>query len=65
MAARSGVALVVAVAETRVNVGLLRVELVRAAVGGPWPLDLETGDREVDAALRTALFQSSSELLTL
>lgn len=41
------------------------LELVRAAVGGPWPLDLETGDREVDAALRAALFQSSSELLTL
>ncbi|MCM2254339.1 MAG: membrane protein insertase YidC [Vicinamibacteria bacterium] len=41
------------------------LELVRAAVGGPWPLDLETGDREVDAALRAALFQSSSEMLTV
>lgn len=41
------------------------LEMIRAALGGPWPLDVETGDREVDAALRSALFQPSIEVVTL
>jgi YidC/Oxa1 family membrane protein insertase len=40
-------------------------DLVRAAPGGPRPLDIETEDRGVDERLRAALFQASSETLTL
>jgi YidC/Oxa1 family membrane protein insertase len=40
-------------------------DLVRAAPGGPRPLDIETEDRAVDARLRDALFLPSSETLTL
>jgi YidC/Oxa1 family membrane protein insertase len=40
-------------------------ELVRAAPGGPRPLDIETEDPEVDARLKDALFLPSSETLSL
>jgi YidC/Oxa1 family membrane protein insertase len=40
-------------------------ELVQTHKDAPRPLDLETGDTELDARLRDALFQPSSELLTV
>lgn len=40
-------------------------EMVQSVVGGPLPLDLETGDSELDARLRAALFKASSETLSL
>ena len=40
-------------------------EMVQSIVGGPRPLDLETGDAAVDARLRDALFQPSAESITL
>jgi YidC/Oxa1 family membrane protein insertase len=40
-------------------------EMVQTVVGGPRPLDLETGDPEVDGRLRDALFKPSAETLTL
>lgn len=40
-------------------------EMVESVVGGPRPLDLETGDAAVDALLREALFRPSSESLVL
>ncbi len=40
-------------------------ELVRAAPGGPRPLDIETGDEKVDSRLRDALFKPSTESLAL
>src|SRR5262245_49442796 len=38
-------------------------ELVRTPPGGPRPLDLETGEPQLDQRLRDALFQPSSEAL--
>jgi len=38
-------------------------EMVQAAVGGPRPLDIETGEPELDARLREALFKASAETL--
>jgi YidC/Oxa1 family membrane protein insertase len=40
-------------------------EMVQAVVGGPRPLDLETGDAAVDARLKDALFKPSAESITL
>ena len=40
-------------------------EMVQAVVGGPRPLDLETGDPAVDARLKDALFKPSAESITL
>jgi YidC/Oxa1 family membrane protein insertase len=40
-------------------------EMVLATAGGVRPLDLETGDRDVDEQLRTALFRASTEHLEL
>lgn len=40
-------------------------ELVQTHKDAPRPLDLETGDAELDARLREALFEPSSELLTV
>jgi YidC/Oxa1 family membrane protein insertase len=40
-------------------------EMVQNVPGGPRPLDLETGDLELDARLRSALFQASTETLVL
>src|SRR5262249_6805830 len=40
-------------------------ELVRAAPGGPRPLDVTTGDGPLDARLREALFRPSVESLAL
>lgn len=40
-------------------------EMVQTPPGGPRPLDLETGDAGVDARLRDALFEPSSETLDL
>ena len=40
-------------------------EMVQAVVGGPRPLDLETGDAAVDASLKEALFKPSAESLSL
>ena len=40
-------------------------EMVQSVVGGPRPLDLETGDQDVDARVRNALFQASTDALTL
>jgi YidC/Oxa1 family membrane protein insertase len=40
-------------------------EMVQAVVGGPRPLDLETGDPAVDASLKDALFKPSAESLSL
>jgi YidC/Oxa1 family membrane protein insertase len=40
-------------------------DMVQAATGGARPLDLETGDPDVDARLRDALFVASSERLDL
>lgn len=40
-------------------------EIVPAASGGVRPLDIETGDPAVDTRLRAALYQASSETLTL
>jgi len=40
-------------------------EMVQAVVGGPRPLDLETGDAAVDARLKDALFKPSAESIVL
>jgi YidC/Oxa1 family membrane protein insertase len=40
-------------------------EMVQSVVGGPRPLDLETGDTAVDARLKEALFKPSVESITL
>ena len=40
-------------------------ELVQTHKDAPRPLDLETGDAELDARLRDALFQPSTEMLTV
>ena len=40
-------------------------EMVQAVIGGPRPLDLETGEPAVDARLRDALFKPSSASLVL
>jgi YidC/Oxa1 family membrane protein insertase len=40
-------------------------EMVQAVVGGPRPLDLETGDPAVDASLKDALFKPSAESVSL
>ncbi|HEY5907655.1 MAG TPA: membrane protein insertase YidC [Vicinamibacteria bacterium] len=40
-------------------------EMVPATREAPWPLDLETGDKEVDGKLREALFKASSEVVTV
>ncbi|HEY2943162.1 MAG TPA: membrane protein insertase YidC, partial [Vicinamibacteria bacterium] len=40
-------------------------EMVQAVVGGPRPLDLETGDPAVDTSLKDALFKPSAESITL
>jgi YidC/Oxa1 family membrane protein insertase len=40
-------------------------EMVQAVLGGPRPLDLDTGDPSVDEPLKAALFQPSSETVTL
>ena len=40
-------------------------EMVQSIVGGPLPLDLETGDADLDARLRSALFKPSTETLKL
>jgi YidC/Oxa1 family membrane protein insertase len=40
-------------------------EMVTAAPGGPRGLDLETGDVDLDARLREALFLPSAEVLTI
>lgn len=40
-------------------------EMVQTAPGGPRPLDIESGDPELDARLREALFQASPETVTL
>src|SRR5438034_7102254 len=40
-------------------------EMVQAVVGGPRPLDLETGDAAIDARLKDALFKPSAESMTL
>jgi len=40
-------------------------EMVQAVVAGPRPLDLETGDPEVDGRLKDALFKPSAESITL
>src|SRR6185295_7612800 len=40
-------------------------EMVQAVVGGPRPLDLETGDPAVDASLKDALFKPSAESIIL
>lgn len=40
-------------------------EMVQTPPDGPRPLDLETGDAAVDARLREALFEPSSQTLTL
>src|SRR6185295_9367156 len=40
-------------------------EMVQAVVGGPRPLDFDTGDPSVDEHLKAALFQPSSETVTL
>jgi YidC/Oxa1 family membrane protein insertase len=40
-------------------------EMVPAGRGAPRPLDLETGDADVDARLREALFKPSAEALTV
>jgi len=40
-------------------------EMVQASVTGPRPLDIETGDAELDARLREALFEPSGEGLVI
>ena len=40
-------------------------EMVESVVGGPRPLDLETGDKGVDERLREALFRSSTDTLVV
>jgi YidC/Oxa1 family membrane protein insertase len=40
-------------------------EMVQAVAGGPRPLDLETGEPELDARLKGALFKPSAESITL
>lgn len=40
-------------------------EMVQLAPGGPRPLDVETGDPDLDARLREALFRASAETLAL
>src|SRR5437867_6974886 len=40
-------------------------EMVQSVVGGPRPLDLETGDAAVDARLKDALFKPSADSITL
>ena len=40
-------------------------EMVQTPAGGPRPLDLETGDPTVDRRLREALFQPSTDTLSL
>ncbi|HEY3119136.1 MAG TPA: membrane protein insertase YidC [Vicinamibacteria bacterium] len=40
-------------------------EMVQNIPGGPRPLDLDTGDTELDGRLRSALFQASTETLVL
>src|SRR5437667_7750248 len=40
-------------------------EMVQAVIGGPRPLDLETGEPAVDARLRDALFKPSAASLVL
>ena len=40
-------------------------EMVQSARGGPRPLDIETGDAELDSQLREALFEPSTEHLSL
>lgn len=40
-------------------------EMVQSLRGGPRPLDLETGEAELDALLRDALFQASEEQISL
>jgi YidC/Oxa1 family membrane protein insertase len=40
-------------------------EMIQAAPGGPRPLDIETGDPEVDARLKDALFRPSAETVTV
>jgi YidC/Oxa1 family membrane protein insertase len=38
-------------------------EMVQAVVGGPRPLDIETGDPRIDAQLTEGLFQASAETI--
>ena len=40
-------------------------DMVQTVVGGPQPLDVETGEPEVDRRLREALFKPSAEKITL
>jgi YidC/Oxa1 family membrane protein insertase len=40
-------------------------EMIQTVPGGPRALDVETGDAEVDARLRDALFRPSAEVVTL
>ena len=40
-------------------------EMVQAVVGGPRPLDLETGDPPLDTRLKDVLFKPSAETVTL
>src|SRR5439155_9777283 len=40
-------------------------EMVQNIPGGPRPLDLDTGESELDGRLRSALFQASTETLVL
>ncbi len=40
-------------------------EMVQSIIGGPLPLDIETGDATLDERLRSALFQASAENLDL
>jgi YidC/Oxa1 family membrane protein insertase len=40
-------------------------EMVQAAPGGPRPLDIETGEPDLDARLKEALFRASAETLSV